>query len=123
MGYVARKDGYKQGAQARRLLANVSVAPHVLNGTVAAQGIDQVVSYRIATESVTVGSLTVAKSQGYYLVECKVAPGRYYAVVRDNGDYTCSIASDARLLAVIVAKIIEYRTAPVLTEAQEEVAA
>lgn len=117
MGSVARKDSYKQAAQARRLLNNVSVAPHVLAGTVVDEYFpaEQSVSYRIASEDFDAGALHISRHQGYYLIECKVAPGRYYVIIRVAGEWKCSIANDERLLAKLMMKVIEYRTVPMAT--------
>jgi hypothetical protein len=113
MASVARKDGYKQAAQARRLLANVSVAPHVILCTLLLAGIEQEVSYRIATESFQVGDIQINRRDGYWLVASKFA-GRYYVVVKQNGSYLSS-SKDERAAVQHSVKVIEYRTAPVAT--------
>jgi hypothetical protein len=93
--------------------SNGALAPHVILCTLLIAGIEQEVSYRIATESFQVGDIRVNRRDGYWLVASKFA-GRYYVVVRQNGCFISS-SKDERAAVQHSVKVIEYRTAPVAT--------
>lgn len=97
------------------------IASHVLAGTITDElfPVEQQVSCRIADQDFQVGALSISRSQVYYLVACTIAVGRYYVVVRGQGTWQCSIANDERLLAYLMVKVIEYRTAPVVVEEED----
>lgn len=87
------------------------IAQHVINATILDTEIEQTVSYRLADADMagtTVGCISLERMQPYYLVASKFA-NRYYVVICENGQWKCSMANDERVLAMLTAKVVEYR--------------
>ena len=107
--YVARKDSFKQAAQARRLLANVKVAAYIVAATIEVeQYVGRSVVLVRAGEVRTIGNLTIPVGKKYYLIACTVAPERFYAVVQNGDKWTCSL-DDRNGGQKIIAKAKAYR--------------
>lgn len=107
--YVARKDSFKQAAQARRLLANVKVATYIVAATIEVEHYTgrQAVYVRASEERV-IGALTIPVGTKYYLIACTVAPERFYAVIRTGDAWACSL-DDRNGGQKIIAKAKAYR--------------
>lgn len=108
---VARRSFARGAAQARRLIADTHIAHGILEATIEDTSIEQEVSYRLASEPMCIGDIVLAAMQPYYLVASRCAPGRYFAVVCEQGQWRASLSRDERCLAHLVAKAIEYRMA------------
>ena len=111
MNAVARKDGYKQAAQARRLLAHVTVSSEVRYFTTTDEaGMNgQDCAARFASQAFEVGALTIARMELYYIVPSK-CEGRYYVIARRDGAWVSS-AKDKELGYTHLAKVSSYRLA------------
>lgn len=108
---VARRDSAKQAAQARRLLANVTICSEVKYFTIEDEAgmSGQECAARMAATDFEVGYVDVARKQVYYIVPSK-CEGRYYVVVDLNGEWVSS-AKDARLAQSHIVKVVSYRLA------------
>ena len=105
--FVARKDSFKQAAQARRLLSHVTLSSDVRYFTIEDEaGTDgQPVAYRLASEAFQVGLLTLEAMQAYYIIPCGKT-GRYYVVTEVDDEWVSS-CKDVR--PDHIAMVMEYR--------------
>ena len=105
--FVARKDSFKQAAQARRLLSHITLSSNVRYFTIEDEaGTDgQPTAYRLASEAFQVGYLTLEAMQPYYIIPCG-RTGRFYVVTQVEGEWVSS-CKDAR--PDHIEKVMQYR--------------
>lgn len=95
---VARKNGYKQAAQARRLLAeSQGPAKHVIEATVL-MSIDTKVMKAVATKAFRKGNVFVQPEQTFFLVQSSKFHGRYYVVIwnEERLSWQCSCGANCK---------------------------
>lgn len=110
MATVARKDSFKQAAQARRLLANASVAAYIIKATIEVEQYAGRSAILVqAREPRLIGTLYIPTGKKYYLIACTVAPERFYAVIQhDKNIWQCSL-DDRNGGQQVIAKAKAYR--------------
>lgn len=106
---VARRDLYKGGAQARRLLADTHLSTVVTQSTMKLDETDQV-KRACAQEDFKLGVLEVREGEVFWFVASKFS-GLYYIAVERDGVWLCS-ASDERAASAMVAKVKAHRYLP-----------
>lgn len=110
---VARRDGRKQAAQARRLIASSQQPlPFIIKATVECP--DQFAGRDIVLtrtyEPLLVGTLFVPAGKLVYLIRCKCAPIRWYAAVQTSETtWQTSIDRDANHRAMVIGKAQKHR--------------
>ncbi len=116
---VARKDGYKQAAQARRLNQQRHIAPHVLASTVEAE-LDAPVVELAAEHTFWKGEIVVVRKETFYLVASRF-PGRCYIVANVQGQWCCS-ASEEVVAALMIGRVQAFLAALAQGQYEQEVA-
>ncbi len=114
---VARRDGYKQAAQARRLNQQRTLAPHVLAATVVAEVAAPVVEMA-AEHTFWVGNIVVARKETFYLVTSRFA-GRCYLVANVHGEWCCS-ASEEAVASLMIERVQAHLAALELYQQEQQ---
>lgn len=94
--------GPRAAATARRLIANTSIAPHVLASTYKYESTRDIVRMQ-AMEACYCGQVVIEEQEIFYLVKSKWAS--LYYVVKSNG--ACS-SQDDRVAAACWARVLAY---------------
>jgi hypothetical protein len=105
--YIARKSLVRGAAQARRLNAQRTIAPSVLNATFHLTASNEErgpVQLRTAARDFGRGGLIIHQGEQFFLVESSKFAGRYYVVVERNGRWFSS-SDDARVTTLLVAQL------------------
>lgn len=112
-----RKDLARGASVARKLLANTSIAQHVLDATIALKPSEVAkgpVQFRRATKGFIVGHISILEGQFFYFVQSKFG-NRFYVVIEnfresrhEKQSFQCS-SSDERVAKMCVNAVLATR--------------